>query len=77
MKLYCKNDKGVRLTLNREYEVIPYEKSVFSYHPDFAVVVINDAGRKACYSLARFKSLSDLREEKINSVLLTCYNQLD
>lgn len=59
MKLYCKNSYGVRLTKNQEYEVIPYERSgSFDYHPDLAVVVINDVGRKACYSLGRFKSLS-------------------
>lgn len=62
MNVICINDTDVALTYNKEYEIL-------SYISNEMVVVRNDSGAKCMYKKFRFKSLSDIRNEKIENLL--------
>ena len=55
MKVYCKNNNYPKLELNKAYKVTNY--------------IMDDNGNEYLYDRIQFKTLSEIRNEKINKLL--------
>jgi hypothetical protein len=66
VSIYC---DGVRwpVTLGKIYEDISYNASISRFTN--MIRIINDRGNKVLYPKRLFKPISEVREEKINSLL--------